>query len=59
MVDVNRNLTRKSRMPEHVDDNFVSGTMADRIRLVWPLTVEITALSQRHDAEPNNTDVHA
>ena len=32
-------------------DGFVPGTMAERIALVWPLTREACALSDRYDAD--------
>lgn len=33
------------------NDDFVSGSPADRIKLVWILTREITSLSKKYDAE--------
>ena len=38
-------------MSERRDENFVPGTRAERIGLVWPLTREIVSLSKKHDAE--------
>ncbi len=33
------------------NDDFVPGNPADRIKLVWILTREITSLSKEYDAE--------
>ena len=33
------------------DDDFVAGSVAYRIGLVWPLTKELCSLSKRYDAE--------
>jgi len=38
-------------MSDRRNDDFVPGTPADRISLVWPLTREIASLSKKHDAE--------
>jgi hypothetical protein len=46
-----RERTAKYKMSDHQDDNFVPGTPADRLGLVWPLTREIVSLSKKHDAE--------
>jgi len=46
-----RGRTGKYRMGDPHDDNFVPGTPAERMGLVWPLTREIVSLSPRHDAE--------
>jgi hypothetical protein len=48
---MNRKHTAIYRMPEVPNDDFVPGTPADRISLVWPLTREIASLSKKHDAE--------
>ena len=32
-------------------DSFVPGTPAERIAMVWPLTVEAASLSKRYDVE--------
>ena len=39
------------RMSETRDDDFVPGSMADRIALVWPLTREAASLSKKYNAE--------
>ncbi len=46
-----RDHTALYRMSESRNDDFVPGTPADRIKLVWTLTKEITSLSKKHDAE--------
>jgi len=38
-------------MSDQLNDDFVPGTPAERIKLVWILTREITSLSKNHDAE--------
>jgi hypothetical protein len=38
-------------MSERRNDDFVAGTPAYRLGLVWPLTLEIAAMSKKHDAE--------
>jgi hypothetical protein len=48
-MDRTRTITR--RMSDTRDTEVVPGTPAERIGLVWPLTLEVTALSKRHDAE--------
>ena len=48
---MNRKQTAIYRMSDHRNDNFVPGTPAERIRLVWFLTREITSLSKKYDAE--------
>ena len=39
------------RMSDRRNDDFVEGTPAYRIGLVWPLTREVVSLSKNHDAE--------
>ena len=48
---MDRKHTAIFRMSDRRNDDFVPGTPADRISLVWPLTREIASLSKRHDAE--------
>jgi hypothetical protein len=36
---------------ETVFNDFVQGTMAERIEMVWPLTVEIVSLTKEFNAE--------
>jgi hypothetical protein len=48
---MDRKHTAIHRMPDHRDDDFVPGTAADRLGLVWTLTQEITSLSKKHDAQ--------
>ena len=43
--------TAKYRMTEKRPNDFVPGTPAERIALVWPLTLEATSLSKRYDAK--------
>jgi hypothetical protein len=46
-----RNITAKYRITDHRNDDYVPGTPEERLKLVWPLTREITSLSTKHDAE--------
>lgn len=39
------------KMSDCRNDDFVPGTPADRMALVWPLTREIASLSKKHDVE--------
>ena len=48
---MNRNITAKYRITDNRNDDYVPGTPEERIKLVWPLTREITSLSANHDAE--------
>lgn len=48
---MNRKHTAIYRISDRRNDDFVPGTPADRISLVWPLTREIASLSPKHDAE--------
>ena len=50
-VIMNRQHTAKYRMTDRRTDDFVPGTPAERIGLVWPLTLEVTSLSKRYDAK--------
>ncbi len=36
---------------ETVLDDFVPGTMSERLEMVWPLTVEIVSLTKIYDVE--------
>ena len=38
-------------MSDHRNDNYVPGSPAERISMVWPLTREITSLCKNYDAE--------
>ena len=48
---MDRTYTALYRMSDIRNDDFVPGTPADRIELVWLLTREIASLSKKHDAE--------
>ena len=48
---MNRENTVIYRMADRRNDDFVPGTPAERMSLVWPLTQEIASLSKKHDAE--------
>ena len=48
---MDRKKTALYRMLDHRNDDFVPGTPAERISLVWPLTREIASLSKKHDVE--------
>jgi hypothetical protein len=43
-------------MSDARNEDFVSGTPADRIALVWPLTREVVSLSKKYDAEHDYKD---
>jgi hypothetical protein len=46
-----RQIISKSPLRGHRDDNFVSGGIAKRVLMVWPITREVAALSPHHDVE--------
>jgi len=46
---MDRSRTALRRLADRANDNFVPGTMAERIAMVWPLTVEASSLSKQHD----------
>ena len=48
---MDRKHTAIYRMSDLRNDDFVPGTPAARINLVWLLTREIASLSKKHDAE--------
>ena len=48
---MDRQRTVKYRMIDKRADDFVPGTPAERIALVWSLTLEATSLSKRYDAK--------
>lgn len=50
---LDRSRVRKRRLsdPEPLDENFVPGTMEERIKMVWPLTKQLSAMSDKYDAE--------
>ena len=51
----NRCMDRKRitirNLSDRRNDDFIPGSVAYRIGLVWPLTREAASLSKRHDAE--------
>ncbi len=51
LESMNKKHTAKFRMSDRRNDDFVPGTPADRLSLVWPLTREIASLSKKHDVE--------
>jgi hypothetical protein len=48
---MDRKIVTKGRLQDRRNDDFVPGTPAERLALVWPLTREIVSLSRKHDAE--------
>lgn len=49
--EMDRTRIEVKRLGDDRDDDFVPGTMEERIALVWPLTREACALSGQYDAE--------
>ena len=39
------------RQADPANSGFVSGSMSERIALVWPLTLEAVSLGKKYDAE--------
>ena len=50
-VIMDRQHTAKYRMTDSRNNDFVPGTPAERIALVWPLTLEVASLDKRYDAK--------
>ena len=50
-VKLDRQVITKSTLREHADDNYVPGTMEERVLMVWPITREVASLSPQHDVE--------
>jgi hypothetical protein len=50
-VKLDRHVITKSALRDHADDNYVPGTEAERLAMVWPITREVVALSPQHDVE--------
>ena len=48
-MKMNRQHVAKKRMSDNVNDDYVPGTVAERIEMVWPLTVEALSLSKRYE----------
>jgi len=48
---MNRQHTAKYQMADSRNYDLVPGTPAERIALVWPLTLEATSLNKRYDAK--------
>lgn len=46
MICMKRVLTKVGRITDKRNDDFVPGTPASRIRMVWPLTREVASLSK-------------
>jgi hypothetical protein len=51
VVKLDRQAITKSMLREHVDDNYVPGTIEERVLMVWPITREVASLSPQHDVE--------
>lgn len=51
VMRLDRTRTRLSKRREHEDDNFVIGTMEERLLMVWPITVELAKLAGYSDVE--------
>lgn len=39
------------RLTDCTNDDYVPGSMEDRVKLVWPLTVQAMALNKKFDTE--------
>jgi len=50
-VKLARQIVTKSALHAHRDNDFVPGTEAERILMVWPITREIAALNPDYDVE--------
>ncbi len=50
-VKMARQRVTKSPLRQHADDNFVPGSVEERLLMVWPITREIAALNRDLDVE--------
>ncbi len=50
-MKLDRQAISKSTLQGHEDNNFVPGTVEERVLMVWPITREVAALSPQHDVE--------
>ena len=58
VVKLDRQTITKSALRDHADDNYVPGTIEERVLMVWPITREIAALSPDLDVNrPLQRDV--
>lgn len=48
---MDRSQIRVRRLSDPTDDDYVPGTMTERMNMVWPLTVEVVSLSKRYNVE--------
>jgi len=48
---MNRKLTKIEHMSGHKNDDYVPGSIASRLNLVWPLTRETASLSKHYNVE--------
>jgi len=48
---MNSEIVTKHRMSDHKNGNYVTGSPAEQISMVWPLTRKITSLCGNYDAE--------
>lgn len=48
---MNRTVTRMGKIGDERNDEYVSGSISSRISLVWPLTKEVTSLSNKYNVE--------
>ena len=48
---MDRSHTRVRRLGDGGEDDYVPGTAAERVALVWELTREAASLSKRYDVE--------
>ena len=51
LVKLDRQTITKSALHNHADDNYVPGTIEERVLMVWPITREVAALNPQHDVE--------
>ena len=50
-LPMDRSQIKIKKLSDRADDDFVPGTMAERIALVWPLTREVASLNPDFDVE--------
>ncbi len=50
-MQLQRKQLTKRNLQDHEDDDFVVGSMQERLEMVWEITKEVASLSPYHDVE--------
>ncbi len=50
-MKLQRQQLTRHKLQGHDDNNFVAGSMRERLEMVWEITREVASLSPNHDVE--------